>query len=456
MKNFLNKLSKLQKIVLGLLVIIAIYFGYNFLQSKVIASNFFSKYNVQTVVGTSTFTDTKIALNGKIIEKAQEDWTNVLPIPGSLKYIKLVNTYSKGTPVQCGETTIPKKVEQYRDGENAWCVEFNNRKYVSISSPVYFPYDSENIVYEKCLKGNYYEGIYGKDGYNSCAERGLFINEEQIASTKEISVGGVLQESASFNYYPSKKIGSQIISSTDSATYSYDTITKEAKVLNKNIEYRLNDYFVTDEGKSIEVKENSSFGQGILLGSVDYGGRSYQQVYSADYKDGNFYILRLVAIDNEANSSGKILKFELLKNGTKIENIETSGFGVYGYDITAIREFPLCDTDTIVCIYENGHYAYKNRTLAPEVFSYDFYVDEMVIDGEWRGDNIPNLIGKSKPIFEDGKLKYLVYVGFPTNGLYLIDFDKKWTFKSLYNKTGPATTKLIGGYQNKLLNVLAK
>jgi hypothetical protein len=80
----------------------------------------------------------------------------------------------------------------------------------------------------------------------------------------------------------------------------------------------------------------------------------------------------------------------------------------------------------------------------------------MIIDGEWRGDNIPNYIGRSRPIFENGELKYIVYSAFPDKGLYLIDFNKRWNFKDLYFKNASATTKLLSGYQNILLNVVKK
>ncbi len=464
MKEFLSKLNKLQKIVLLILILVGVYFLFDLLKSKIIAHNFFKKYNVQTVLGNDTFAYNAIALNGSTTEKTKEEWTNVLPIPNSLKYLKLTNSYSKGKPIQCGDNVIPKKVEQYRDGENEWCINYEDKNYTSISSPVYFHYDTENIVYEKCLKNSYYEGFDGTSGYNGCAERKLYINDKEIASSKEKyvtnSYSGItrLEDSSSFNYYPSKKIGSQIIYSTDSASYSYNLETQETKILNVNDEYRLDDVIAGENGELVLIKEYSTLkNTGILLGTMEYKDKNYQQIYSVDYINGNLYILRLIALeDRKEVSSSKIAKFELIINDKKEANIEIDGGVIWSYESTAIRQFPLCDTDTIVCIYEDGHYAYKNRTLAPDVFGYDFYTDEMVIDGEWRGDNIPNLIGRSKPIFEGGKLRYIVHVGFPDNGLYLIDLNKKWDFKSLYNKTGPATTKLLGGYQNKLLNVLVK
>jgi hypothetical protein len=63
------------------------------------------------------------------------------------------------------------------------------------------------------------------------------------------------------------------------------------------------------------------------------------------------------------------------------------------------------------------------------MFSDNFQVDEMVIDGEWRGEKVPNLIGFSKPIFENGKLKYIVFTNSFKDGLYLVDLEKKWNFK---------------------------
>lgn len=459
-----KKLSIAQWLVVIAITIFIINLGLNFLKNKVVVSNFFKNYNVLTVMGDDSFSYNGISINGKIIEKNKEGWTNVLPISDSLQYVTLTSSYSKSKDIQCGDKIIPKKVEQYYDGENEWCITHNSSNYVSITSAVYYPYDEENIVYETCLSNKYYEGVDGTNGFNGCADRALFLNSEKIANTKESyslnSLSGklALEEAKSFNYYPSKKIDSKIFYSTNSATYSYDILTKETEILNTNIDYRLNDIFITNEGNQILVKENSPVEDSyFLLGSIVYSGHEYKQVYSSNYIDDNLYLLRLTDVqDQEKSRMGKILYFELIKNGKKIENIEIEQAGTYGYRDEAIREFPYCVHDTIVCVYEDNHYAYKKKTLAPDVFGYNFYTEEMVIDGKWLGDNIPNFIGRSKPIFENDKLKYIVYEDLSGNGLYLIDFDKKWNFKDLYLKKGSATTKLLNGNQNKLLNVLKK
>lgn len=415
------------------------------------------------MVGDDIFSDKEVQLNGKTIEKTNEGWTNVLPVPNSLDYILLTSSYSKGHDIKCGDTTIPKRVEVSNLGENEWCIKHNDKEIVSVSSPLYFHYDDSNIVYETCLKNGYYEGVDGGMGYNACAEMGLFLNGKQIATTKEqigknyLTGATRLEDASSFNYLPSKKIGSSIIYSTSDGTYSYDTTNETTHRLSNNEQAKIEDIFSDKNGKTIFVMSQNNLYENAFFGVVEYEGKNYPNVYSADYIDGNFYILRIVRVENKDKSNlGKIITFELLKNGTKIENIEIDGISPFGYSAFAIRPFPLCDTDTIVCVYENGHYAYKKRTQIPDVYGYDFFTEEMVIDGEWRGDNIPNMIGRSKPIFENGKLKYIVHTDNQLGkGLYLVDFDKEWSYRSIYFQNG-TTAKLLGGYQNKLLNVVAK
>ena len=465
MKKIFKIIKKLKWPAVTLLILCAVYFSFDFVKSKIIAGSFFQKYNVLTVLGDSIFSSKQIQLNGKTIEKTSDGWTNVLPVPQSLKYILLTSSYSKGHDIKCSETTIPKRVESSNLGENEWCVKHNGKEFVSMTSAQYFHYDVDDIIYETCLKNGYYEGVDGGRGFNSCAERGLFLNDKQIAVTKEkmtvnyLTNKKMLSDASSFDYHPSKKIGTSIIYSTEDGAYSYDTSNKSTKRLSNNNELRIEDIFLDKNGKTILVKEQNNFYENALLGTVEYDGRIYPNVYSADYIDGNFYVLRLVSVENKDGSDlGRVNTYELLKNGKKIENLEIDGIAPFGYDIWAIQRFPLCDTgNTIVCVYEDGHYAYKKRVQIPDVYGYDFYAEEMVIDGEWRGDHIPNLIGHSKPIFENGKLKYLVHTNTMLGeGLYLVDFDKKWSYKSIYYQNGSAKTKILDGYQNRLLNVVRK
>jgi hypothetical protein len=270
-------------------------------------------------------------------------------------------------------------------------------------------------------------------------------------------------QASTFNYYPSKKIGSQIIYTTLKGTYAYDVNTKKTKqLITDKTKSDLEDIFLTNDGKTILVDEEiiddaveKNFP--LTLGSIKYQDQNYSNIYSAGYIDGNFYILRLANIDKRGSSNlNDTATYELLKNWRKVENIELDQGLLFGYNADAIKQFPLCDTSTVVCVYEDGHYAYKKRTTVPEMFSDNFQVDEMVIDGEWRGEKVPNLIGFSKPIFENGKLKYIVFTNSFKDGLYLVDLEKKWNFKSIFSKHGSAITKLLGGYQNVLLNVVGK
>lgn len=461
MKKIVELIKKIKLPIVVILALVVVYLGFNFVKDKIIANNFFQKYDVLTVVGDDIFSDKEIQLNGKTIEKTEEGWTNVLPVPNSLNYILLTSSYSKGHDIKCGNTTIPKRVEVSNLGENEWCVKHNGKEIIAVSSAQYYHYDENDIVYERCLKSGYYEGVDGGMGYNACAEMGLFLNDKQIATTKEktginhLTGKQRLEDASSFNYHPSKKIGSSIIYSTTDGTYAYDIANQTTKQLSDNEQVNIEDVFLDKNGKTIFVTGQNKLYENAFFGVVEYDGKTYPNIYSADYIDGNFYALRIVSVENKEGSSlGKIITYELIKNGAKIENIEMDGITPYGYDIEAIQQFPLCDTDTIVCVYENGHYAYKKRVQIPDVYGYDFWAEEMVIDGEWRGDNIPNLIGRSKPIFENGKLKYLVHTSTMLGkGLYLVDFDKEWSYKSIYFQNGP---KLLGDYQNRLLNVVAK
>lgn len=464
MKKIVQIIKKLKWPVVVLLLLCAVYFSLDFIRGKIIANSFFQKYDVLTVLGDDIFSSKEVQLNGKTIEKTTDGWTNVLPIPQSLKYVLLTSSYSKGHDIKCGDITIPKRVEASNLGENEWCIKHNGKELVSMTSAQYFHYDTNDIVYETCLKSGYYEGVDGGRGFNSCAERGLFLNDKQIAVTKEkmglnyLTNKKILDDASSFNYHPSKKMGSSIIFSTADGTYSYDTTSNKLKQLN-NKQERIEDIFLDKNGKTIFVLGQNNFYENAFLGVAEYEGKTYPNIYSADYIDGNFYILRLVSVENEDGSDlGRINTYELLKNGKKIENIEIDGIAPFGYDVRAVQQFPLCDTgSTIVCVYEDGHYAYKKRVQIPDVYGYDFYAEEMVIDGEWRGDHIPNLIGYSKPIFKSGKLKYLLHTSTMLGeGLYLVDFDKKWSYKSIYYQNGSATTKILDGYQNRLLNVVEK
>lgn len=466
MRKLLEKIKKGKWVFLVLIAIVLVYQSVDMVRDKIAASSFFNKYDVLTVTGEDTFSNTKILLNGKVIEETNDEWTNVLPVPNSLQYVLMTSSYSKGHDIKCGDKTIPKRVEAANIGENEWCITNNGKDYVSIASAQFYPYDTTNTVYETCLKSAYYEGINEGRGFNSCAERGLFLNDKQIATTKEeigvnyLTQKSRLEDASSFNYYPSKRLGNSIVYSTTKGTYAYDITSEETTQLTDNENSQLEDIFLGNDGKTIAVESSSEITEELstFLGKVTYRGQIFTNVYSANYADGHFYMLRFANVDDREKDSAlsKIFTYELLKDGKKIENVEVESIAPFGYDVNAIQQFPLCEYNTIVCLYEDGHYAYKNRTLLPEVFGYDFYTEEMVIDGEWRGDHIPNLIGRSKPIFEDGKLKHLVYAGMPEKGLYLIDFDKKWNFKDLYYKNGSATAKLLGDYQNELLNVIKK
>jgi hypothetical protein len=466
MNKLLEKIKKGQWVLVVIVALVLVYLGVGVAKDKIAANSFFNKFDVLTVSGEGMFSYNKILLNGKVVKETKEDWTNVLPVPNSLQYVLLTSSYSKGHSIQCGNATIPKRVEAANLGENEWCITNNGKDFVSVASAQYYPYDTTSTVYETCLKSGYYEGVNGGQGFNSCAERGLFLNDKQIASTKEkigtnyLTNKSRLEDASTFNYSPSKRLGNTIIYSTTDGTFAYDTTTEKTTQLADNENTKLEDIFLTDDGKTIAVESSGEMTKELsaFLGKVNYGSQIFNNIYSANYADGHFYMLRFSDVrDREKGSNlSKVFTYELLRDGKKIENIEVESISPFGYNNDAIQKFPLCKTDSLVCLYEDGHYAYKNRTLVPEVYGYDFYAEEMVIDGEWRGDNIPNFIGRSKPIFENGKLKYLVYAAFPDKGLYLIDFDKKWSFKDLYFKSGSATTKLLGDYQNALLNVMKK
>lgn len=466
MNKLLQKIKKGQWVLVVIIALVLVYLAIGVAKDKLAANSFFNKFDVLTVSGTDTFSYNKVLLNGKVIKETKDEWTNVLPVPNSLQYVLLTSSYSKGHAIQCGNTSIPKRVEAANLGENEWCITNNGNDYVSVASAQYYPYDTKNTVYETCLKSGYYEGVNGGQGFNSCAERGLFLNDKQIATTKEgmetnyFTNKSRLADASSFNYYPSKQLGNSIIYSTTHGTYAYNIDNEKTNQLADNENTKLEDIFLTNDGKTIAVESSGEMTKELstFLGEVNINGQKFTNVYSANYADGHFYMLRFSNVrDREKGStSSKVFTYELLRDGKKIENIEVESIAPFGYDTNAIQQFPLCQTNTIVCLYEGGHYAYKNRTLVPDVYGYDFYAEEMVIDGEWRGDNIPNFIGRSKPIFENGDLKYLVYAGFPDKGLYLVDFNKKWSYKDLYFKSGSATTKLLGGYQNALLNVMKK
>lgn len=469
MKTYIHKLVSMVKnakiIFIGITVVLIFYFCSGYVKSFYTVRSFYTKYDVLTVEGDNLFSLKKIQLNGNTVEGNEEGWTNVLPVPNTLKYVLLTSSYSKGRTIQCGNISISKRVEDINLGENEWCIKHNGKYISAISSTQYYYYDENNIVYETCLKSGYYQQSNDKTrSYNGCAERALFFNDKQIAVEKEkmefnrISGKYELNSASSFNFEPSKRLYNSIIYSTDKGAYVYDITSEKITKLSDNLISRLDDIFITKEGKTIAVEEfyteNSAF---AIFGKMTFGDNVYTNVYSANYIDGHMYILRFTDIQDKENGSGKTVSYELIRDGKKVENIQLDTINPYGYETRAIQQFPKCvTTTTIVCVYENGHYAYKNRVMEPDVFSYGFYINSMVIDGEWMGGNIPDLIGTSKPIFENNKLKYIFYISPIGEGSYLIDFDKKWTFKELYSKTGSATTKLFGGNQNLLLNVIAK
>ena len=127
---------------------------------------------------------------------------------------------------------------------------------------------------------------------------------------------------------------------------------------------------MSDDNEIIIVKSSSEFHKEIasFLGEAIINGQRINNIYSANYADGHFYMLRLTDVRDDKNdiSSKKIFKFELLRDGRKIENIELESISPYGYNVNAVQLFPLCKMDSIVCLYEDGHYSYKNRTLVPE------------------------------------------------------------------------------------------
>lgn len=461
MQKFLNALKKGKWLLLAVIVLGFLYFGFNTTKNKIVANSFFDKYDVLTAVGNDHFHFNAISLNGKTIMSTEEEWTNVLPVPDSLKFILMANSYSKGKDIECGGKTI-KKAPDSIGGVNTWCINHNGNERAAVAGANYYPYDVNDIVYETCLKEKYYERR-GR-GINGCAEAALFLNDKQIAKTTEqytsdpLTGERYLEPASTFNYHPSKRIGSNIVFTNTNGTFAYNVSTEKTKLISDNKISKLEDIFQTDGGaETIFVNEEivkNSYEKNFpgTLGSIDYDGKKYSNVYSADYIDGNLYILRLQDIKKKGSDS--VATYELLINGRKVDNFEFDNYILFGYSVDAISSFPLCDTGTLVCVYEGGHYAYKNLTTVPEVFSYDFDVSEMVIDGEWRGEHIPDLIGRSKPIFENGKLKYIVYSD--EDGLYMVDFDKKWDFASIYRKSITTVVKLLNGNQNKLLNVVNK
>ncbi len=457
---FMRKIFELIKIIKVPLIILLllglVYFGLILNERKITKNNFLKKYDVLTVVGDSFASYSEVQLNGKIVEENIEGWTNVLPVLNSLDYITLTSSYSKGHEIKCGDTTIPKRIGLLNIGENEWCIKHNNKEIISVYYPLY--YDNNNIVYETCLKSSYYESLYGGTGYNTCAEMGLFFNGEQIATTKEQIVTNDItgetsfDRASSFSYLPSKKLGSSIIYSTSDDTFSYDIETKMTYRLSDEKQSKIEDAFMDKNGKLIFVRDQNDFFEDESFGIIEYEGRNYTNVYSADYIDENFYILRIVRDKKKDDSNyGNVNTFELLKNGVKIETFEINGSSLFGYSSFAVRPFPLCDIHTIVCVYEDSHYAYTNMfdRLNP-------YFKEMIIDGIRYKDHIPNMIGWSKPIFENGKLKYIVYTDNNLDeGLYLVDFDKDWSYESILSQNG-STIKLLDGKQKSLLNVIVK
>ena len=222
------------------MIILFVYFSAGIANDVILARSFFNKYNVLTVSGDDAFSLNRILLNGKILKQTNDDWTNVLPVPNSLQYVLLTSSYSKGRSVQCGDSVIPKRVEAVNLGENEWCITNDGKSFVSVASAQYYPYDMANTVYESCLKSGYYESADGGAGFNSCAERGLFLNEKQIASTKEsfkineISNINQLKHASTFNYYPSKRLGNSIVYTTTEGTYLYDIEIGSTKQLTDN------------------------------------------------------------------------------------------------------------------------------------------------------------------------------------------------------------------------------
>ena len=81
MKKIVELIKKIKLPIVVILALVVVYLGFNFVKDKIIANNFFQKYDVLTVVGDDIFSNKEIQLNGKTIEKTNEGWTNVLPIP---------------------------------------------------------------------------------------------------------------------------------------------------------------------------------------------------------------------------------------------------------------------------------------------------------------------------------------------------------------------------------------
>lgn len=457
MKKFLNKLKNNQWLLLGLFIITLTYFGINFAIEKIITVKFFNKYSVLTVSGSEGYALNRILLNGKVLDKTNDEWTNVLPIPKTLKYITLTSSYAASNSITCGNAVIPRRVEEFNTGENEWCIGFDDKSYVSISSSVYFPYDETNIVYEQCIRSGYFQSIDKSKGVNGCAERGLFLNDKKIATSfdsDKLKIG--IPGASSFAFDPSKLISNNVIYTKDDGTYSFNTQTEQTKKIAGIDTNGMKDIFITNDNKTIYIKTEPDLSyDGMSLGEIEFGNNSLGRIYSADYVDGHLYVVKLAGSEQEKNGvlTEQVNSYELLRDNEKIANFKQENNFIYGYDSKGVEPFPLCDYNTLVCIYEDGHYAFKNRAQLD--YSSGYYVDEMIIDNKDREDIIPDMIGRSKPIFENGNLKYIVYTGF-SKGLYLVNLDKKWSYKDINNKKGPAITKLLGGYQNKLLNVLTK
>lgn len=459
MQHLLN--NKKIHLIIGIVIILAIivFLLFKFLNIIIEKNKFFDNYDVLTVSGTESFSDTSIRLNGKVIEKTDRPWTNVLPIRNSLNYIKLTSTNTMNQDIQCGNEKILKRVESLNLGENEWCIDDNTNKFVSISSVDFFPYGNDYVVYEKCMRSAYYQTVDKSKGVNGCAERGLFLNDKKIATTVSDGTAKIGTPGASsFNYHPSKKVSNFIVYSTDEAVYSYNLNTEETVLISNNNEVKLEDFFLTDEGKSIYIySESNPSDAGVFLGKLGIGENNIGHIYSANYIDGHFYLIKYSGSTDELSGSIKenVYSYELIIDGNKIANFKVTNPFMFGYYNKGVAAYPFCEYNTLVCVYEGGHYAYRNRTEIPDLYSYGFYVDEMIIDNETRSDKIPNLIGRSKPIFKDGKLDSIIYINSYGKGLYIANMNKKWSYKSFISNNRHVT-RVLGGYQNKLLNVVPK
>ena len=459
LKAFIHKKLGFKTLIFALLFIIITPIVIVKIVQYVKVNSFFQEYSVLTASGEGMFSYNKIKLDGKVIQETSDNWTNVLPIYNSLKYVLMTSTYAHGKDINCGGQIIPKRIESDNSGENDWCINHNGKSIIAISPAQYMPYDEANILYEKCLMPGYYEFPGGNGGRNSCATRGLFWNDKKIAETKEayeismITGKRYLDEASSFNYYPSKRIGEVIVYSTNKNVYTYNIKTEETKQFSDRT---LEDIFLIDETPVAIYSQGPNEDGSLFLGKANYNGKDYSNILSAAQVDNHLYFLIVSRTEKSGNDT--IFSYSILKDGIKIANTEVRNYDSYiSYSPTKIALFPYCDYDAIVCLYEDGHFAFKKSIPLYQAFdniNYEStsYVSEMIVDNKEYEHHIPDMISRSKPIFENGELKMIIYTGM-TKGLFALDVNKNWDFNL---SKGSGITKLLGGYQNKLLNVLEK